>query len=113
MQRFDQRVEKRTRLTELGLLSKAFRDRRDRLRGSSSENGDAITETDIKEEQHRRIEMSKLRSELYGLVPEAGTFDSDPEWDDVVPIPVEEPEGALASISYPQEYAQGTSPLSP
>jgi protein farnesyltransferase/geranylgeranyltransferase type-1 subunit alpha len=31
----------------------------------------------------------------------------DPEWDDVVPVVLEEPEGALAAIAYPAEYAEG------
>ncbi|KAJ4306412.1 CAAX geranylgeranyltransferase alpha subunit [Collariella sp. IMI 366227] len=30
----------------------------------------------------------------------------DPEWDDVVPVVLEEPEGALAAIAYPAEYAE-------
>lgn len=104
--RFDERFEKRTRLTELALQSKAFRERRERLRSGSAEPGDIITDSDIKEERLRRSEMAKLNSELYGVVPEGG-FANDPEWDDVLPLPVEEPEGALATISYPAEYATG------
>lgn len=110
--RFDERLEKRTRWTELLLQSKAFRERRERSRSGSSDPGDIITDSDIKEERLRRSAMAKLNSELYGVVPEGG-FANDPEWDDVLPLPVEEPEGALATISYPAEYATGKFPSSP
>ncbi|KAK1718388.1 farnesyltransferase [Colletotrichum lupini] len=35
-----------------------------------------------------------------------GPYATDPEWDDVMPIPAEEPEGALATIAYPEDYAE-------
>ena len=36
-----------------------------------------------------------------------GRYELDPAWDDVVPIPQEDGEGALAQIAYPDEYAEG------
>ena len=52
--------------------------------------------------------MAALNAELYG--ERSGPYANDPEWDDVVPIPAEEPEGALAAIAYPDDYAEGTIP---
>lgn len=37
-----------------------------------------------------------------------GRYESDPVWDDVVPIPQDDGEGALAQIAYTDEYAEGT-----
>lgn len=48
--------------------------------------------------------MAALRGELYG--ERTGTYASDPEWDDVTPVALEEPEGALAAIAYPDDYAE-------
>jgi protein farnesyltransferase/geranylgeranyltransferase type-1 subunit alpha len=36
-----------------------------------------------------------------------GKYESEPEWDDVVPIPQDDGEGALAQIAYTDEYAEG------
>lgn len=49
--------------------------------------------------------MAALRNELYGIRPNA--YANDPEWDDVIPIPQEEPDGALAAIAYAEDYAEG------
>lgn len=49
--------------------------------------------------------MSSLRRDLYG--EQTGTLAQDPTWDDVIPIPLDEPEGALAQIAYPEDYAEG------
>lgn len=49
--------------------------------------------------------MAALKEELYG--ERSGPYANDPEWDDVVPIVAEEPEGALAAIAYPDDYAEG------
>ncbi len=69
-----------------------------------------ITETEIAAERKRRREIAALRNELHGdKMP--GSYAQDPEWDDVVPILAEEPEGALAAISYPSDYAEGVSPF--
>lgn len=40
-----------------------------------------------------------------------GRYESDPAWDDVVPIPQDDGEGALAQIAYTDEYAEGMSNL--
>ena len=37
-----------------------------------------------------------------------GKYESDPTWDDVVPIPQDDGHGALAQIAYTDEYAEGT-----
>jgi hypothetical protein len=37
-----------------------------------------------------------------------GKYEDDPAWDDVVPIPQDDGEGALAQIAYSDEYAEGT-----
>lgn len=64
-----------------------------------------LTEEDIKAEKERRKEMAALTRALYGV--KMGPYSSDPEWDDVVPIPQMEPEGALAAIAYPEDYDEG------
>lgn len=51
--------------------------------------------------------MATLKNELYG--EKMGPYATDPAWDDVVPIPAQEPEGALAAIAYPDDYAEGMS----
>ncbi|KAL2151872.1 hypothetical protein VTH82DRAFT_5056 [Thermothelomyces myriococcoides] len=66
-----------------------------------------VTEQEVFEETRRRREMAALRSELYGgVAAKAGKLAADPEWDDVQPVLVEEPEGALAAIAYPADYAE-------
>jgi protein farnesyltransferase/geranylgeranyltransferase type-1 subunit alpha len=72
-----------------------------------------LTENDIAAEKARRKEMATLKKELYGGGGPggggsgSGSLTLDPEWDDVVPIPQNEPENALAAITYPTEYAEG------
>lgn len=66
------------------------------------------TYQEVEEEKARRREMAELRQQLYGGA-KGGSLSMDPEWDDVIPVQVEEPEGALAAISYPAEYAEGMS----
>lgn len=53
--------------------------------------------------------MAALRRDLYG--EQTGTLAKDPLWDDVIPIPQDEPEGALARIAYPDSYAEAISYL--
>jgi protein farnesyltransferase/geranylgeranyltransferase type-1 subunit alpha len=69
---------------------------------------DAVSASEVEEERLRRAEMAALRSELYGT--RASKYAQDPEWDDVEPIPQEDPEGALAAIAYPEHYATGVLP---
>lgn len=59
----------------------------------------------VEAEKKRRQDMAALKRELYGEI--MGPLASDPEWDDVVPIPQTETEGALAQIAYPEDYAEG------
>jgi protein farnesyltransferase/geranylgeranyltransferase type-1 subunit alpha len=60
----------------------------------------------LDDEKARRKEMSQIKSELYG--EKMGPYAMDPEWDDITPIPQVEPEGALAAIAYPEDYAECT-----
>jgi protein farnesyltransferase/geranylgeranyltransferase type-1 subunit alpha len=96
-------------LTCLEVQSRAFKEKRQREREvvRDRDTGEAVVVTagEIEEEKRRRKEMVGLRKELYGVV--MGPLEGDPEWDDVLPIAQEEPEGALATISYPGEYAEG------
>lgn len=57
------------------------------------------------QEIQRRQRLGKLRGRAMGV------YEGDPVWDDVVPIPQEEGEGALAAIAYSDEYAEGQSGL--
>lgn len=111
---FADRSAKRIALTALGVESRAFRQRRNRWAAIDSTSGgsgeDDVAETrkrELDEERERRRKMAALRAELYG--ERIGTYAQDPEWDDVVPVPAEEPDGALAAIAYPEDYAEGES----
>ncbi|KAI1503648.1 hypothetical protein F5X99DRAFT_375088 [Biscogniauxia marginata] len=68
-----------------------------------------ITEEDKEAERERRKEMAALKNELYG--DKTASYALDPDWDDVTPIPQVEPEGALAAIAYPEDYAESMSYL--
>ena len=101
---FEQRRLKQARLAALDLLHRQFLTKRDvakRQQGAVD-----ISEDDIEEEKERRKNMASLRRELYGEY--TGSLAQDPTWDDVIPIPQNEPEGALAKIAYPDDYAEGT-----
>lgn len=67
--------------------------------------GTDVSTEEIEEEKKRRQTISSLKMALYGMTD--GSLAKDPEWDDVIPIPQDEPEGALAQIAYPDEYAEG------
>ncbi|KAI0533456.1 prenyltransferase alpha subunit [Xylaria digitata] len=99
---------KKSRISELSLESTFFKHDRDRANWKTKNpvTGEVytITEGDIKAEQERRQEMAALRSDLYGI--KSNPYANDPEWDDVVPIPQDEPEGAIAAISYAEDYAE-------
>lgn len=49
--------------------------------------------------------MAPTKEELYA--PQTIDLSDDPVWEDVPPIPAEEPEGSLAAIAYPPKYAEG------
>ncbi|KAF9881087.1 farnesyltransferase alpha subunit ram2 [Colletotrichum karsti] len=105
---FTVRAAKQAKLTALEVLHRRFIQRREFARDGVPDATDGqvpdISQEDIDEETKRRREMAALRKELYG--DKMGPYATDPEWDDVVPIPAEEPEGALATIAYPEDYAE-------
>ncbi|KAI1376503.1 protein prenylyltransferase [Hypoxylon crocopeplum] len=107
--------QKRRRLMSLDHESWYFKSTRDKAKnGVGYFVGETIkpitcTEEDVKAERARRKEMAELTQELYGV--KTDPYALDPDWDDVVPIPQVEPEGALASIAYPDEYAEAMSYL--
>jgi len=109
IKRYYEWSERRVFLTVLEAASRAFVDRRDRAARGEKELGTdnevVVTDTEFESERIRRHEMAALRQELYGA--NTGRFALDPDWDDVIPIPQDEPEGALAAIAYPAEYAEG------
>lgn len=71
-------------------------------------NEEDLTSEEIEIEKSRRQTMANLKRDLYGEI--TGSLAKDPEWDDVIPIPQDEPEGALAQIAYPDDYAEGKQP---
>ena len=88
------------------LRFKAFRSRAQRgVRDLKTGETVAVTQTELEAEKTRRGEIAALKKELYGEM--ASAYGQDPVWDDVVPILADEPEGALAAISYPAQYAEG------
>lgn len=96
-------------LAALEVQHRTFLEKRERERGkwvdSKTKEPVTVSLEDIEEEKLRRKEIASLRMELYG--ERSGTYGTDPEWDDVIPMPVEDGEGALAAIAYPEEYAEG------
>ncbi|XXH00625.1 hypothetical protein Hte_006973 [Hypoxylon texense] len=101
---------KTTKLLDLFFQSQAFKSKREKAsNGDGYLVGDTVqpftcTEDDVEREKLRRKEMADLQQDLYSV--KTDPYALDPEWDDVVPIPQVEPEGALAAIAYPDEYAE-------
>ncbi len=85
-------------VTDLREKSRQFRHRRDR---------GLVEGKDIEDERNRR----KLRGHLEGK--KMGRYEGNPQWDDVVPIPQDDGEDALAAIAYTEEYAEGLYLFSP
>lgn len=116
---FRARADRRLHLTALQVEHRAFLDKRERAAAAAAaastkadaadQSPAALPEAEIDEERRRRKEMARLRQELYGET--TGPLANDPAWDDVVPIPLVEPEGALASINYSDDYAEAISYL--
>lgn len=104
-----QRAISQARLAALEAQHRRFLQRKAlAARGYTGPDGAAVrgvTDDEIADEKKRRKEMAGLKKELYG--EKMGPYATDPEWDDVVPIPVIDPEGALAAIAYPEDYAEG------
>ncbi|KAI1876351.1 hypothetical protein JX265_003877 [Neoarthrinium moseri] len=113
LEQFHDRSDKILQLATLKLDSKEFRDTRYRasrkLKNGLTGESYVLTDEDIEAEKERRKEMAALMDDLYG--EKMGSYSVDPAWDDVVPIPQTEPEGALAAIAYPEDYAESTSYL--
>ncbi|KAK3499160.1 uncharacterized protein B0T23DRAFT_369318 [Neurospora hispaniola] len=113
IERFDERFRQRIALTALQVSSRVFRENVEReKRGfvdARSGREIIVTEREIDEEKVRRSKMAALKKDLYGAI--TGKLAESVEWEDVVPIPHEEPEGALAAITYPAEYAEAMSYL--
>jgi protein farnesyltransferase/geranylgeranyltransferase type-1 subunit alpha len=109
LDKFEERTAKRVALTLLQVGCREFRDKRERARRGVldplTKDPVVLTEDEEKAEKGRRKEMAALRQDLYG--ERAGRYAGDPQWDDVVPIPQDEPEKALAAIAYPKDYAEG------
>ncbi|CAN8095169.1 unnamed protein product [Discula destructiva] len=107
------RSERAVQLAALEVQSRAFLEKRERERAKWTESTEGVTVTvqpdEVAEEKLRRREIASLRMELYG--ERAGAYGTDPEWDDVIPMPVEDGEGALAAIAYPEDYAEAISYL--
>lgn len=105
---YERRIEKQARLTGLKALGRSFASKRlyasRGLVDSSTGEKYTLTEEDIQAERDRRMEMAALKKDLYG--EKMGPYSTDPEWDDVVPVPQMEPEGALSAIAYPEDYAE-------
>ena len=97
---FRLRSEKRARLTALQVQREVF----------ANKDATTRTEDDVTDERQRRADIAALKMELYGQRT-SGSYASDPSWDDVTPIALHEPEGALAAIAYPEAYAEAVSYL--
>lgn len=110
-EQFAKRSEQAVQLAALELQSRAFSEKRERERAkwvdSTTNEVVTIKPGEVREEKLRRREIAALRMELYG--ERSGAYGTDPEWDDVIPMPVEDGEGALAAIAYPEDYAEGMS----
>ncbi|KAI0169655.1 protein prenylyltransferase [Hypoxylon sp. FL1284] len=109
------RTAKTSKLLDLSFESQTFKAKREKATsGDGYLVGDTVkpftcTEEDVEQEKARRKEMADLKEDLYGA--KTDPYALDPEWDDVVPIPQVEPEGALAAIAYPEDYAEAMSYL--
>lgn len=111
-EQFAARAERTLLLAALEVQHWAFLEKRDRERAKrrldsvkTAEEVVVTTPEEIEEETLRRKEIASLRMELYGQ--RSGAYSTDPAWDDVIPMPVEDSDGALAAIAYPEEYAEG------
>ncbi|KAJ4423507.1 CAAX geranylgeranyltransferase alpha subunit [Gnomoniopsis sp. IMI 355080] len=112
-EQFAKRSERAVQLAALEVQHRAFLEKRERERGKwidyKTKGPVTVTPEEIDEEKLRRKEIASLRMELYG--ERSGAYGTDPEWDDIVPMPVEDGEGALAAIAYPEDYAEAISYL--
>jgi protein farnesyltransferase/geranylgeranyltransferase type-1 subunit alpha len=101
IEEFNERKVKQARYRALSLFSRQF----GHLRDQAKREGTELTETQFEEERTRRREMAAMKKDLYGEL--TAKLVQDPVYDDIIPIPMEEPENALARIAYPDFYAEG------
>jgi len=95
VEEYRQNRKRERQLQELRRESVRFRDRREKIK-----EGKGFEEA-FEDEENRRKLIGLLRGQRMGL------YEGSPEWDDVVPIPQDDGEGALAQIAYTDEYAEG------
>lgn len=108
-EQFAKRGERALQLAALEVQHDAFLEKRERERNRwvdpDTKEVVVVTPDEIEGEKLRRQEIAALRMDLYN--ERTGAYGTDPAWDDVVPMPVEDGEGALAAIAYPEDYAEG------
>ncbi|KAI1005092.1 hypothetical protein K3495_g3125 [Podosphaera aphanis] len=109
-----QNLGKDRRGREIGNFSpKEFSDfeRREWEMGVLREKSRRFKELAVRDESEIIAEVN--RRKLLGAFDgkKMGRYEGDPAWDDVVPIPQEDGEGALAAIAYTDEYVEVTSYL--
>ncbi|EGY20345.1 CaaX farnesyltransferase alpha subunit [Verticillium dahliae VdLs.17] len=108
LDQFAERTRKQASLAALEALHRRFRQRRELaesgLLGPDGRARAPMTRDEIDEERQRRRTMAELKEALYG--EKMGPYATDPDWDDVVPVSSDEPEGSLAAIAYPEHYAE-------
>ena len=77
----------------------------DRFEGRRNQVGKDWTE----EEEEVQFNEERNRRKLLGhlMRKRMGKYEGNPVWDDIVPIPQDDGEGALAQIAYTDEYAEG------
>lgn len=109
LEQFARRSERTLQLAALEVQHAAFLERRERERAGwvdpDTKEAVAVAPDEVEAERLRRQEIAALRMDLYG--ERTGAYGTDPVWDDVIPMPVEDGEGALAAIAYPEDYAEG------
>ncbi|KAM0278143.1 hypothetical protein ACHAQH_005341 [Verticillium albo-atrum] len=108
LEQFADRTLKQASLSALEALHRRFLQKREfaerGLLGPDGKAYEKITQEEIDEEKERRRKMADFKDALYG--EKLGPYATDPAWDDVVPVPSDEPEGSLAAIAYPEHYAE-------
>lgn len=90
---------------QLRRLRTESRSYRERVLISQTVDDEDPEENEFKED----IEVERNRRKLIGHLQgkKMGRYEADPVWDDVVPIPQDDGEGALAAIAYTDEYSEG------
>jgi protein farnesyltransferase/geranylgeranyltransferase type-1 subunit alpha len=82
----------------------AFREKSHRFcegRDLKVKQGESVDIGEIEDERNRRKLIGQFQGRRMGI------YESDPDWDDVIPIPQDDGENPLAAIAYTDEYAEG------